>query len=145
MKNVITILAILTLIAAGICFYFFFFCRCHDFLYRLPDRRQYFRILLLARRETSGTVAAVPGFPDSPQFEDLFWSMTMSNQDWYIEHILKRRRRETVDSKVRNHDPRNLERPRLGNLRKDRTEFCLCETAGKSMLAIQEFNALHRD
>ena len=33
---------------------------------------------------------ADPILPDSPEFDDFFWKLTLVNQDWYIEEILPR-------------------------------------------------------
>ena len=33
---------------------------------------------------------ADPILPDSPEFDDFFWKLTLVNQDWYIEEILHR-------------------------------------------------------
>lgn len=33
---------------------------------------------------------ADPILPDSPEFDDFFWKLTLVNQDWYIEEILRR-------------------------------------------------------
>ena len=34
---------------------------------------------------------AHPILPDSPEFDDFFWKLTLINQDWYIEEILHRK------------------------------------------------------
>ena len=41
---------------------------------------------------------ADPILPDSPEFDDFFWKLTLVNQDWYIEEILQKCEAEIVQT-----------------------------------------------
>ena len=72
MKNVITILAILTLIATGICFYLFSFAVAMIFFVVYLIVVSIFVYCYWHDEKLQERWLQSPVFPDSPQFEDLF-------------------------------------------------------------------------
>ena len=144
MKNVITILAVLTLIAAGICFYFFPFAVAMIFFVVYLIVVSIFVYCYWHDEKLQERWLQSQVFPDSPQLEDMFWSMTMSNKDWYIEHILKE---EGVKQLIQKYETtiREIWNDRDWEISEKIERSSVYVKRLKSMLAIQEFNALHRD
>ncbi len=68
----------------------------------------------------------------------------MSNQDWYIEHILKE---EGVKQLIQKYETtiREIWNDRDWEISEKIERSSVYVKRLKSMLAIQEFNALHRD
>ena len=144
MKNVIIILAIFTLIAAGICFYLFSFAVAMTFfvIYLIVVSMFVYRNWHDEKLREQWLQS--PVFPDSPQFDDLFWNMTMSNQDWYIEHILKD---EGVKQLIQKYETtiREIWNDRDWEISEKIERSSVYVKRLKATLTIQDFNALRRD
>lgn len=144
MKNVITILAIFTLIAAGICFYLFSFAVAMAFFIIYLIVTGIFVYSYWHDDKLQKQWLQSPVFPDSPQFDDLFWNMTMSNQDWYIEHILKD---EGMKQLIQKYETtiREIWNDRNWEISEKIERSSVYAKRLKAILTIQEFNALRRD
>lgn len=144
MKNVITILAVITLIAAGICFYLFPFAVAMIFFVIYLVITGIFVYGYWHDGKLQEQWLRSPVLPDSPQFDDLFWSMTMSNQDWYIEHILKD---EGMKQLIQRYETtiREIWNNRDGEISEKIEKSSVYMKRLKSMLITQEFNILRRD
>lgn len=81
------IFTVLSAIASGSCFWFFSYSFAF-FLFFIFLALNLFLWLTLYNQKQRQKWQLNPLFSDSPQFDEFFWKLTISDQDWYIEHIL---------------------------------------------------------
>lgn len=90
MKLSITIYVIAVLLACALYVYFFTFsvvAICFSIFLIIGGIFAYMSII---DRQNRKRWKENPVLPDSPEFDDFFWQMTLLNQDWYIDNILKK-------------------------------------------------------